>query len=143
MVAIQVSEDLMRVRSFLAVRVGSGPVADALEVVGHIADRAVGVDPKYLKIAAGVAGREQILPRGLHAEVRRILAVRRHRVEKRERPVRLVYHIGAHAPFGHLVDGVQVPQPRVESKVGWVRSYDEGLEVHWRQPAIARLHPEY
>src|SRR5215472_14344060 len=56
MIAVEVGEDLMRVRSFLAVGVGTGPVADTLEVVGHIADRTIAVDRKDLKIAAGVAG---------------------------------------------------------------------------------------
>src|SRR5215470_16662431 len=50
MITVEVREDLMRVRPFLAVGIGTGPVADTLEVVGHIADRAVAVDPKDLKI---------------------------------------------------------------------------------------------
>src|SRR5204863_9243715 len=75
-IAIKISEDLVRVRPFLAVRIGSGSVADALEIVGHVADRTVGIDSKDLKIAAGVTGGEQILPRGLHAEMGGILPVR-------------------------------------------------------------------
>ena len=57
-IAIQIGEDLVRMRPLLAVGVWAGSVADALEIVGHCANRAVTEDPKYLKVAAGVAGRK-------------------------------------------------------------------------------------
>ena len=57
-IAIEVRQDLMCVRPLLTVRVGSGPVADALEVVRQRADRSVVEDPKHLKVPAGIAGRE-------------------------------------------------------------------------------------
>jgi hypothetical protein len=57
-IASEVIEDLMRVRPFLAVGIGSGPVADALEIIGHGPDRTVTLDAKNLKVAAGVARRE-------------------------------------------------------------------------------------
>src|SRR4029077_11847524 len=131
MIAVEIGDDLVRVRPLLAGGIGSSPVADALEVVGHGANRTVTWNPKYLEVAAGIAGRKQKLARRLYTEVRRILAVRRRRVKEGQGPVRLVYHIGAHAPVGHLVDGVEVTQPRIERKEGWVRSHDEGLELQW------------
>jgi hypothetical protein len=60
-----------------------------------------------LEVAAGIAGRKQILPRQLHTEVRRILAVRR-RVEGQGLSV--LSH-SAHTSVGHLVCGVKVPRP--------------------------------
>ena len=74
-------------------------------------------DREDLKVATGVAGSEEILPRRLHAEVRGVLAVRRLHVEETQHPVRLVYCIGAYRPGGHLVDGVQVRQSWVEREV--------------------------
>lgn len=41
-------------RSLLAVGIGSGPVADAREVVGHDTNGTVTADPKYLKVAPGI-----------------------------------------------------------------------------------------
>src|SRR2546423_586965 len=61
-IAIEVGEDLVRVRPFLTGGIGSGPVAGALEVVGLVADRTVTVDRKNLKVPAGVARCKQILP---------------------------------------------------------------------------------
>jgi hypothetical protein len=43
----------VRVRPLLAGGIGSGPVANALEVVGHGANRTVTQNPKYLEVAAG------------------------------------------------------------------------------------------
>jgi len=43
------------VRSFLAVGIGSGSVADAREVVRHETYRTVTIDAEYLKVAAGIA----------------------------------------------------------------------------------------
>src|SRR4029077_12998979 len=113
MIAVEIGYDLVLVQPLLACVIVASPVADALEVVGHGANRTVTWDPKYLEVAAGIAGRKQKLPRQLHTKVRRILAVRRRRVEEGQGPVRLVYHIGAHTSVGHLVDGVKVPQPRI------------------------------
>ena len=61
-IAIEIGQDLVRVRPFLAVGVGAGPVADTLEIVGHCANRTAAVNLENLKISAGVAGRKQILP---------------------------------------------------------------------------------
>jgi hypothetical protein len=110
-------DDLVRVRTFLSGGIGTGPVADALEIVGHCANRTVTENLKHLKIAAGVAGCKKIPPRWLHAEMRGILAIRRdQRVERSQHPVRLVYDIGAHTPFRHLVNGIQVPHRRIEGE---------------------------
>ena len=57
-IAVEVGDYLVRVRPLLAGRVGSGPVADTLEIFGHCANRTVRQDPKYLKVTAGIAGRE-------------------------------------------------------------------------------------
>ena len=62
MVPIEVGKDLMRVGSFLASGIGARPIANALKVICHIADRTVAVDGKNLEVAAGVAGSEQIQP---------------------------------------------------------------------------------
>src|SRR5215469_15731827 len=64
-IAVEVGKDLVRVRSFLAGRIRSGPVADALEIICLGSDRTVSRDAKNLKVAACVAGSEQILVRRL------------------------------------------------------------------------------
>ena len=45
-ITIEIGEDLVRVRAFLAGGIGPGPVADTLKVVGYIADRTVAVNGK-------------------------------------------------------------------------------------------------
>jgi hypothetical protein len=53
-----------------------------------------------------------------------MLAPTHFRERRRAVPTRArhrVSHIGAHTPVGHLVDGIQMPQIRVECEVGWVR----------------------
>jgi len=46
MVAIQIGEDLVGVRTFLPGGIRSSPVAHALELVGHGADKPISEDPK-------------------------------------------------------------------------------------------------
>ena len=140
MVAIQIGEDLVGVRTFLPGGIRSSPVAHALELVGHGADKPISEDPKNRKVPAGVVGREEVLPGRLHAEMRGVLAVRRLRVKKAQRSVRLVDRVGAYMPVGHLVDRIQMLQRRVEREIRWVRRR-HGLER--LQSAIARIQPEH
>src|SRR5205807_9413806 len=88
-VAGKIVEDLMRVRALLASGIGSGPVANALKVVGHRSDGTVPVDPENLKIAAGVARREKTVPRSVSGEMRRVLADCRLHTGDAQCPVRL------------------------------------------------------
>ena len=140
MVAIQIGEDLVGVRTFLPGGIRSSPVADALELVGPGADKPVSEDPKNRKVPAGVVGREEVLPGRLHAEMGGVLAVRRLCVEKAQHSVRLVDRVGAYMPVGHLVDRIQMLQRRVEREIRWVRRR-HGLER--LQSAIARIQPEH
>src|SRR6185436_1161129 len=76
---VQVREDLVRVRRLLALGIGPSTVAGAEEDVGHGADRAVSEDPVNREAAwkaeVAVVGGENIVPGGLHADVRRECAV--------------------------------------------------------------------
>src|SRR5436305_130993 len=126
MVTGKVIQDLMRMRPFLSSGIGSRPVADALDIVGQIPDRAVARDLKDLKIAACVARRKEIPPRRLHAEMRGVLTVRRLHVDESQRPVR-IYRKGADRPGGNFVDAVQARQSRVERKLGRASDLD-GLD---------------
>jgi hypothetical protein len=94
----EIVQDLVRVRPLLAGRIGSRAIADALKIIGHRPDRTVAGDPKNLKIAAGIARREQVPPRRVHAEMRRVLSIRRLRIDECQRPIRRVYRKGADRP---------------------------------------------
>ena len=79
MIPAEVSEDLVCMRTFLAVRAGPGAIADALELVGLGADRAIGVDPINREVAGAVIGRVEILSRRVDFDVCGELTVRRAR----------------------------------------------------------------
>ena len=100
----------MRMRTLLAVRPGPGAIADALELVSHGTDRAIGVDPINREVAGSVIGRVEILSRRVNTDVRRKLSVRRRCVEEGQRSGRRVNGIGTYATSGIFVDGIEVSQ---------------------------------
>src|SRR5258705_9287285 len=112
-------------RTFLAGRVGSGAIANALELVSHRADRAIGEDPINREVASSVIGRIEILARGVDVDVRRKLTVRRGCVEESQRSGRRVDGIGAHAPSGIFVDGVEMRLRGVKLNERWFLSRND------------------
>ena len=127
-------------RAFLASRVGPGAIADALELVSHRPDRAIGIDPIGREVAGAVIRRVEILSRRMDFDVGRELTVRRGGVDECQVSVCRVDRISAHAPGSIFVDGIKMNQRWVKRDKRWVRRWND---LQGRQPAIARVHPEY
>ena len=137
---IEIGQDLVRVRALLSIRIGSATVADTLKIGRHRADRAVGLDPKRRKVAGRIIGRKEIASARMHAQVRRMHAVRRDHIEERQRPVGRIQRISTDAAGQVLVDRIQVGQRRIEREKRRVRC---GNDLQQRQVAVARVHPEH